>query len=207
MDDYHQLSLKYEIKPQAFRFNRVRGDISVKVNAKSYASFDNLQDCISSLKKLWHKSYPDQSFEYHFLDARFDDQYHEEFRFRKLFTLFTALSLIIACLGLFGLSLFVSLKRRKEVGIRKVFGASSLTILMLFTRDYLKQMVLSIVLGAPIAYFIMKAWLQGFSYQTTINVGSFLIPSLMLILVAILTTAYQTVRASLTNPTTTLKNE
>lgn len=93
------------------------------------------------------------------------------------------------------------------MGIRKVFGASSLTILMLFTGDYVKQIVISIVLGAPIAYFIMKAWLEGFSYRTSINAGSFLIPSLLLVVVAILTTGYQTLKASLTNPTTTLKDE
>jgi putative ABC transport system permease protein len=207
VDDYHQLSLKYKIQPQAFRFNRNRGDISVKINAKNYASFEDLQDCISSLQRLWDKTYPDQSFEYQFLDSRFNDQYHDEFNFRKLFALFTGLSLIITCLGLFGLSLFISLKRKKEVGVRKVFGASSLTILMLFIKDYLKQMLISIVLGAPVAYFMMKAWLENFSFKTSINAESFLVPCLFLVIVSILTTAYQTVRASLANPTKTLKEE
>ena len=207
VDDYHQLSLKYQIQPQAFRFNKNRGDISVKITAKNYASFEDFQDCISSLQRLWHKIYPDQSFEYDFLDSRFLDQYHEEYNFRKLFAWFTGLSLFIACLGLFGLSLFISLKRKKEVGVRKVFGASSLTILVLFTRDYLKQMLISIVLGAPIAYFMMKAWLESFSFKTSINAESFLVPCLFLVIISVLTTAYQTVRASLANPVKTLKEE
>lgn len=207
VDDYHQISLKYQIKPQAFRFNRNRGDISVKIHAQNYATLGDLHNCIASLNRLWDRIYPDQSFEYRFLDSRFNDQYHTEFSFRKLFAWFTGLSLIIACLGLFGLSLFISLKRKKEVGVRKVFGASSLTILVLFTKDYLKQMLISIVLGAPIAYFIMKAWLEGFSFKTPINAGSFLVPCLFLLIVSILTTAYQTVRASLANPTKTLKQE
>lgn len=207
VDDYHQISLKYQIKPQAFRFNRNRGDISVKIQAQNHASFDDLQQCIASLKKLWDRIYPDQSFEYHFLDARFNDQYHAEFAFRKLFAWFTGMSLIIACLGLFGLSLFISLKRKKEVGVRKVFGASSLTILVLFTKDYLKQMLISIVLGTPIAYFIMKAWLESFSFKTTINGASFLVPCLFLVIVSMLTTACQTIRASLANPAKTLKEE
>ena len=83
--DYHQISLKYQIKPQAFRFNRNRGDISVKIHAQNYASIGDLHDCIASLNRLWNRIYPDQSFEYRFLDSRFNDQYHTELSFRKLF--------------------------------------------------------------------------------------------------------------------------
>lgn len=207
VDNYHQMSLKYQIQAQAFRFNRSRGNICVKINAGSYTSFDDLQNCISSLKKLWNKTYPDQSFEYHFLDAKFNDQYHDDLNFRKVFSFFTVLSLVIACLGLFGLSIFISIKRKKEVGIRKVFGASSLLILVLFTKDYVKQMLVSVLLGIPLAYFIMKAWLEGFSFKTSLHAGSFLIPCLLLIIVSIATTAYQTVRAAAANPTKTLKEE
>lgn len=207
VEDYHQLSLKYQMKPQAFRFNKNRGDISVKVNAQNYASFQDMQNCISLLKKLWDKTYPDQPFVYHFLDSRFDDQYHEEIIFRKVFACFTGLSLIIACLGLFALSLFISLKRKKEVGVRKVFGASSLAILILFTRDYLIQMLVSFILAAPIAFFIMKGWLETFSFRTSINATSFLLPCILLVIVSILTTAYQTLRASLADPTATLRDE
>ena len=207
VDDYHQMSLKYQIKPQAFRFNRTRGDVSVMIHAQNYASIDDLQNCIASLKKLWNRIYPDQSFEYEFLDSRFNDQYQAEFDFRKLFAWFTVLSLIIACLGLFGLSLFVSVRRKREVGIRKVFGASSLTILALFIKDYLKQILISIVLGVPIAHFIMRGWMESFSFQTSINAISFLAPCLFLVIISILTIAYQTIRASLANPVKTLKEQ
>lgn len=207
VDNYHQMSLKYQIQAQAFRFNKNRGNISVKISAGSYASFDDLQNCISSLKKLWNKTYADQLFEYQFLDAKFNDQYHEDLNFRKVFSFFTALSLVIACLGLFGLSMFISIKRKKEVGVRKVFGASSFLILVLFTKDYLKQILVSVVLGIPLAYLIMKAWLEGFSFKTSLNAGSFLIPCLFLIIVSVLTTAYQTMRAAGANPTKTLKEE
>jgi len=207
VDDYHQLSLKYEIQPQAFRFNKNRGDISIKVHAQNYVSSADLQSCIASLNKAWKRVYPDQPFEYQFLDSRFNDQYHAEFNFRKLFTYFTVLSLAISCLGLFGLSLFISLNRKKEVGVRKVFGASSVTILILFTRDYIKQILISILAGAPIAYFVMKFWLESFSYKTPIHIESFVLPCLLLITISILTTSYQTIRAALTNPVKTLRKQ
>lgn len=207
VDDYHQMSLKHEVKPQAFRFNTRRGDVSLKLRARSHASFTDLHAFMSSLKKLWDKTYPDQPFQYHFLDARFNDQYHEEFKFRELFALFSGLSLIIACLGLFGLSLLISLKRKKEVGVRKVFGASSLSILKLFMIDYLKQIAISIAFGAPIAWLIMNAWLESFSIKSEIRSGAVLLPCLLLVIVAILTTVYHTVHTSLINPTKTLKEE
>lgn len=207
VDDYHQMSLKYEILPQAFRFNRNRGDITIKIRGQNYTSIDDLQNCIASLKNIWAKIYPDQAFEYSFLDARFNDEYHAEIAFQKLFTWFTGLSLIIACLGLFGLSLLLSVKRKGEVGIRKVFGASSTTILGLFIRDYLIQMLISIALGAPIAYFVMKSWLESFIYQTPIHVTSFLIPCALLIVICVLTIAYHTIRASLANPVKTLREQ
>ena len=205
VDDYHQLSLKYQIQPQVFRFNRTRGDIAVRLS--DHTSFDDLRTSISSLEDIWKKVYENQPFEYYFLDAKFNDQYIEEADFRKLFSFFAALSLFMTCLGLLGLSLFLSLKRKKEVGVRKVFGASSLRIVTLFTKDYVKQVLVATLLGAPAAYLIMETWLETFSFKTAMTGESFLVPCLLLVLVAILTTAYQTVRASVANPTETLKEE
>jgi putative ABC transport system permease protein len=207
VDDYHQASLKETIRPQAFLFNQNRGDISVKINANSYSRMEDIQRCISSLNEIWNKIYKDQSFEYFFLDAKFNAQYHDDIKFRKIFQGFTGLSIFIACLGLFGLSLFISVKRKKEIGIRKVFGASSWTILILFVKDYLLQILISILVGAPIAFFLMKNWLTGYSFRTSINWESLAFPCLWLIIISLLTTGFQTIKTALLNPTKTLRED
>ena len=131
VDDYHQLYLKEGIEPQSFRFNQRTGDYSLKINRFTFADPRNMQNCISALSNIWKDIYRDLPFNYYFLDDQYNAQFEDDNNFEKLFSVFSGISIVIACSGLFGLSLFVSLKRKKEVGVRKVFGASSSLILIL----------------------------------------------------------------------------
>ncbi|MDW7694426.1 FtsX-like permease family protein [Flammeovirgaceae bacterium SG7u.111] len=207
IDNYHHQSLKEKIHPLLFEFNPFRGHTSIKLAARSYQDYDNLALAIQGIEDVWESVYPDQYFDYYFLDDRFNSQYEAETNFRKIFGVFTGISIFVACLGLFGLSVFVSLRRKKEVGVRKTFGASSIHILGLFIKEYLGQIILAAFLGAPIAYFLMHKWLENYSFRASIGIESFLLPILLLTSISLLCIAYQTVKAAFTNPTETLQNE
>ena len=150
---------------------------------------------------------PDQPFNYYFLEDHYNAQYLGDYKFEKLFSVFSGISIFIACSGLFALSLFISLKRRKEVGIRKVFGASSASILMLFSKDYLKQLLAAVCIGAPIGYVLMNHWLTNYRYRISISGWTLLIPSLFLTLLFLITTGYHMIRSSQDNPSVVLKTE
>ncbi|MEM1137691.1 MAG: FtsX-like permease family protein, partial [Bacteroidota bacterium] len=207
IDDYHHQSLKEDIPPLIFQFNSLRGHISVKLNAINYQDYEKLVATIKDVEAIWNKTYSDLPFDYYFLDESFNAQYVGDIRFRKIFEVFTTISVFIACLGLFGLSLFVSMKRKKEVGIRKTYGASSVNILGLFTKDYLIQIFVAILIGTPVAYFFMEKWLENYSFKTAIHGTSLFIPIVLLVLISLSCVAFQTVKAAFANPIKTLKNE
>lgn len=207
LNDYHHQSLKEKIEPQVFNFNPFRGFVSVKLNLANYENFETLSESISKLESAWNQVYPDQTFDYSFLDQQFNTQYHDEILFRKIFTLFTAISVIITTLGLFGLSMFVSLRRKKEIGIRKTFGASLTQLMVLLTKDFVGQLLLAIVIGLPIAYLAMSQWLENFSYRTSISPWLLLVPSLFLALLTIGTVVFEVIGIAKVNPIESLREE
>ncbi len=139
----------------AFKFNEAVGHFSLRINSASLN--DNaLQDNFSDVRQIWEQVYPDAPFDYYFLADRFEAQDMEDRYFGKLFKFFTVLSIIISCLGLFGLSFLVSTKRQMEIGVRKVFGASSVNILALFLKGYLSPLLIAASVGSPLAYLLMN---------------------------------------------------
>ncbi len=202
--DYHQTSLKYEIRPIAFKFNVVRGHFSLRLNRHELHS--EFEEKLSAIKTIWEQTYPDASFEYFFLETKFATQDREDHYFGKLFNYFTILSIIISCLGLFGLSLLISTKRQREIGVRKVFGATSLDILTIFLKGYIRPLSISVLIGSPIAYLLMNMWLRNFAYKIEIEFGLVSFALLSLTLIFLFTVSYHTIKSSIANPVTILRD-
>jgi putative ABC transport system permease protein len=202
--DYHQTPLRYKMEPTAFKFNVFRGHISMKIN-KAGISTDVLNQHIDAMKQTWEQLYDDASFDHYFLDERFESTNMEDRYFGKLFYGFTALSVIISCLGLFGMSLLISEKRQKEVGIRRVFGASTADILKMLLGGYLGALLASIAIGSPLGYWLMDIWLSDYAYKTDIGFGVVLTAILSIVFIFIFTVTYHTIKTAVVNPVRILR--
>ncbi len=150
---------------------------------------------------------PEQPFKYEFLDDNLSQGYAEEQRSGKLFSIFSGLAIIIACVGLFGLSAYTASLRTKEIGIRKVLGASVSSVLVLLSKDFTKLVLLAFVLATPLAWWMMSKWLGSFAYRIEMGVGSFLLAGSTALLIAWLTVSYQSIKAAVVNPVKSLKSE
>jgi putative ABC transport system permease protein len=181
--------------PENFAF------LSLRISAK------NIQEIISRLKLKWQRLFPNTAFNSFFLDESFGQMYQTEERFNKIFTSFAILAILISCLGLFGLAAFMTEKRTKEVGIRKVLGASIFRIVFLLSNEFSKWVLIANIIAWPLAYYFMNRWLQTFAYRATIGVGIFLFSGLAALVIALLTVGYQSVKAARANPVDSLRYE
>jgi putative ABC transport system permease protein len=175
--------------------------ISVKINPS------NVRETLSFLKSEWKEFSPGWPFEYFFLDDNYDRLYKSEERLRHVFLTFTFLGIFIASLGLFGLAAFTAEQRTKEIGIRKVLGASVPNILILLSKEFARWVLLANIIAWPVAYFAMHRWLQNFAYRTRIGVWVFFLAAFLAFMIAVLTVSYQAVRAALANPAESLRYE
>ena len=158
-------------------------------------------------KKHGRVHFPGNPFEYFFLDDYFNKQYQSERKFGKLFSSFAILAVIIGCLGLFGLSAYTASQRVKEIGIRKVLGASVMNVTSMLSKDFLKLVIISIVIATPIAWFVMNNWLQDFAYRIEIGWWVFAVAGLSALLIALLTVSFQAIKAAMANPVKSLRSE
>jgi putative ABC transport system permease protein len=168
---------------------------------------ENIIHTLDLLKENWKRIVSDQPFEYFFLDEKFAQLYHTEERWNRIVSYASILAIFIACIGLFGLSALIMTKRTKEIGIRKVLGASVPGIILLLSTNFLKWIVISNVIAWPLAWYMMSDWLQSFAYRTEITIYNFIIAAGLAIFIALLTTSYQSIRAAFSNPVKTLKYE
>jgi putative ABC transport system permease protein len=168
---------------------------------------NNISRLIGEIRKAWTTISPGSHFDYFFIDELFDAQYRSEERLNKIFSSFSLIAVAIACLGLFGLASYMAERRKKEVGIRKVLGASLGEVVGLLAKEFLKLVGLAALIAWPIAYFAMNIWLQGFAYRTQINLWTFAVSGLAALAIAFLTVSYQAVRAALADPVDSLKYE
>jgi ABC-type antimicrobial peptide transport system permease subunit len=166
-----------------------------------------IQSTISQIESVWAATFPETAFEYRFLDENINEYYQQEIKMSKLLQIFSAVLLIIGCLGLYGLVSFVVNRKLKEVVIRKVFGASMLDIMRLISRDYFKLILLAFVIAAPVACYYLEQWLSTFVYRTQISWWIVALPGLIVLLVALLAVSGQLLRAARANPANTLKYE
>jgi len=202
MQDFHLNSLHEEIKPLYFFLNPKRGlQLSIKVSG------GNIPETIESIREAFKKISPNYPFEYRFFDDIFNMAYLSEKKLGGIFTLFTVLAIFIACMGVFGLSSFMADQKRKEIGIRKVLGASSSKIVYLLSRDLLRFVILANLIAWPVAYYAMHKWLQNFACRININIGIFILSSILILMVSFGTLSYQAVKAAFTNPVDSLRYE
>jgi putative ABC transport system permease protein len=200
--NFHFTSFKNEIKPFAFMNNPRRADnFTIKLSA------DNIQGTLAQLQTKWKQFSTERPFEYTFLDETFSKLYQSETRFQKVFISLVILGIIIACLGLLGLATFAAQQRVKEIGIRKVLGASVTGVVGLLSKDFLKLVFIALVLAIPIAWYAMNKWLEDFVYRVNIQWWVFLIAAFIAMLIALLTISSQAIKAALTNPVKSLRTE
>lgn len=200
--DFHFHSLQEGIKPLSMRIEPGACNL-LSVNVDGH----NLPTTISGIERIWKKVLPDKPFSYSFLDESFDRQYRSEDRFGKLFLVFAVLAIFISCLGLMGLASYSTVQRTKEIGVRKVIGASVSTIVVLLSKDFLKLVVLSFLIAAPLSYYFIDKWLNGFAYRIDIYWWIFVAAGLLSLLIAVCTVSFQAVRAALINPVVSLRSE
>ncbi len=181
--------------------------LSMRLNPGSVQNGDALQGIIDGVKAEVAKIDPSVTFQYSFMDEEFDNTFHEEKRMSVILNLFTILAIVIACLGLFGLAAFSADQRKKELGIRKLHGASIPQLVFLFSSEFTKLVALSIVIATPIAYLMTDYWLSNFAYRTPIDIWVFIFAGLTAMSIAALTVGFQSFSAANTNPVEVLKNE
>lgn len=167
----------------------------------------NMHATIDRIDKDWSAMFPDNLFQYQFLDEHIAQQYRQEEKEYAAFKIFSFIAILIGCLGLYGLVAFAAVQRVKEVGIRKVLGASLMNIVYLFSKEFILLIALAFIVAGPVAYFVMNNWLQNFAYQISIGAGTFLVAIMASLIIAGLTIAYQAVKAAVANPVKALKQE
>ncbi len=200
--DFHFQSLQKPIDPLAMRV------IPEKFRLFSLqVSTGDIARTVASIERVWKTLAPQRPLEYSFLDETFNRQYNSETKFGQVFTVFASLAIVIACLGLFGLALFSVRQRQKEIGIRKVLGASVAGIVALLSKDFVYLVAVSIFIAAPMAWYCMRQWLEGFAYRTTISVWIFALAGVICVLIALVTVSFQAVKAALSNPVKSLRSE
>ena len=199
--DFHYGSLYNNIEPLIFRFDPNSGHVLVKIQK---GTEKNTIGKINQLYQKFHKIHP---FEFTFMDEDYQAIYESETRVADLSKYFSGLAILISCLGLFGLAMFTTERRKKEIGIRKVLGSSVFGIVRMLTSDFTKTVLLAICISIPVSYIIAQKWLDNFAYNITLAWWLFLIPALAVLIIAWLTVGLQTVKAASVNPVESLKNE
>ena len=200
--DYHQMSLKQEPIPLIYRYFPASDDFfSMSVDPRQ------LDASLTSLEKVWNQFFEGNPFETFFLDDFFDRQYRIEKQLITSVGFFALVAILIAALGLFGLSSYTTLQRTKEIGIRKVNGASSGRILRLIVKDYLLLILLSVIIATPVTWILIRRWLENFPYQVTLHWWTFLFTGILALVIALAAVSIQTLRAATKNPTESLKYE
>jgi putative ABC transport system permease protein len=200
--DFHLASLHKTIGPLVISNSPgYLNSIAIKI------SHENSGHTIDLIRERWRKIHPDRPFEYYFLGDSFDSQYDSEERLSDLVASFAGLAIFIACLGLFGMASFAAEQRTKEIGIRKVLGASVPGVVALISKDFLKIVGIANIVAWPLAYFIMKRWLQSFAYRTSIELGVFILAGFLALVITLITVSYQAIRAAIANPVDSLRYE
>ena len=201
VEDFHFESLKQNISPLALFLDKSRGIVSFRFEAK------NTQDVVRAVEKSWKALAPGQPFQYSFLDEDFGRMYASEQRLGKIFGVFAALAILIASLGLFALTAFTAEQRTKEIGIRKVLGASVAGIVVLLSKEYGKLIVIAFIIATPVAWFAVDWWLKNYTYKVEVGVFVYVLAGLFAFVIAWLTMGYQSFKAASSNPVESLRSE
>lgn len=200
--DFHNLSLHNKIAPLVMYLDQTKlHEMCIRINP------DKVADAIALLKRKWKEFVPQYPFEFHFIDETIDSFYRAEQRLGTIFNFFTILAIFVSCLGLFGLTSFMAKKRTKEIGIRKVLGASISGIVSLLLKEFMALVLFANIIALPIAYFTMNKWLQNFAYKTNIGILTLVLSAALVLIIALLTVSYQSIKAAVANPVESLRYE
>jgi putative ABC transport system permease protein len=201
MKDYHQTGMYNEIESLLMVYRARNNQVYIKLSG------NNNQATLSFIESKWKEIFPDQPFTYTYLSERFNRQFEADEKRGLIFTIFTILAILIACLGLFGLASYMVEQRTKEIGIRKVFGANESIILKLIAKDFLLLVSAGIIIAIPVAWYLMSDWLQNYVYRTNIGAPLIILASLLTIAITFITISYKAYQAAVMNPATSLKTE
>lgn len=199
--DFNFNSLRENVTPLVFEFSNNTDALSVQINTA------NIMGLISQIKTKWQSISPNMPFQYSFMDEEFDATYRTEQRIGKIFIAFTTMAIVIACLGLFGLAAYAAEQRTKEIGIRKVLGANVSVIVGMLSKDFIKLVIIAIVIASPLAWLSMQQWLSGFAYRDGIKWWIIAAAGAGAMFIAFITISFQSIKAALANPVKSLKSE
>jgi putative ABC transport system permease protein len=204
MKDFNFNSLHDEVKPLMFIYSDPQpfmSNLTVATDSKNY------QVLLSKIEALWHKDFPSAPFDYKFLDQEVQKQYETEITLSKIINSFTIMAILISCLGLFGLATFSAEQRKKEIGVRKVLGASVSGVVGLLSKDFLKLVGIAILIATPVAWWAMSKWLQAFAYRVEISWWMFALAGCIAVAIALITVSFQAIKAAIANPVKSLRTE
>lgn len=201
VEDFNYDLLTEPVRPLAMRL-----DISPTITSVKLGT-DNIQSAMSDIQGLWEEMAPNQPFIYDFMDQQFAKMYTNVKQIRNILTAFAVLAIIIACLGLFGLSVFMVEQRNKEISVRLALGAKASQIVSMLSLNFMKPIVIALIIAAPAAYYMMRQWLADFEYQTPLSVEIFIFAGMAAIVIAMLTISFQSLKAAFTNPAKGLRND
>ena len=204
MRDFNYRSLRDMVYPFMFIYDPGRDDINhLIVNISS----SNYQALLGKIEKIWHRNLPSTPFVYTFLDDQVQKQYETEISMSRIINSFTLMAILISCLGLFGLATFSAEQRNKEIGVRKVLGASVPGIVKLLSTDFLKLVFIAFLIATPISWWAMQQWLQRFAYRVPVSWWMFALAGLLAVFIALFTISFQAIRAAVANPVASLRSE
>ncbi|HXL56334.1 MAG TPA: FtsX-like permease family protein, partial [Chitinophagaceae bacterium] len=194
-------SLRDVVTPLALKLGKDNGNISVRINSS------DIPNVLAQIKNKWKAIAPSQPFDYSFMDEDFNKLYTTEQRTGQIFITFAVLAILIACLGLFGLVTYAAEQRTKEIGIRKVLGANVANIVTMISKDFLKLILIASIIAFPVAWWAMNKWLQDFAYRVNVSWWVFALAAVLVVLIALMTISFQSIKAALANPVKSLRTE
>jgi putative ABC transport system permease protein len=199
--DFNFNSLHDKVGPLIIELNDGEGKIAMRINTQ------HIPVLISEVEKKWNSMNPGQTFNYSFLDADFNKIYSADQRTGKLFVTFAVFAIFIACLGLFGLVTYAAEQRIKEIGVRKVLGASIREIVAMISKDFIKLVLIAFVTAFPVSWLMMNKWLQSFAYRINISWWVFALAGVLTVAIAFITVSFQAIKAAMANPVNSLRSE
>lgn len=203
LEDFNYQSLHHKVEPLILRFAPLGALGKLSLHLKT----TNLPETLDQLRETWGQLAPQRPFLYTFLDESFNEQYQADVHFSQVFSVFAGVAIFIACLGLFGLATYSTKKRIKEIGVRKVLGASISAIVTLLSSDFIKLVLIAILIASPIAWWVMNKWLEDFAYHIDVQWWMFVLAAILAVSIAFLTVGFQAVKAAISNPVNSLRDE
>ncbi|MGB3586106.1 MAG: FtsX-like permease family protein, partial [Tunicatimonas sp.] len=202
VEDFHFESIHTSIKPTVIQ-GKPQQSLGVHVKIPS----DKIPEKLAAIEKTWKEVMPGSAFKYRFMSDKLENMYASEIRIAGLIRVFSVLAVLIACLGLYGLASYTAEQKTKEIGVRKVLGATVPQILLMLIGKFMLMVLIACVIALPVGYFLMQSWLQNFVYQAEIGWTIFGISTLIIVVIALATVAYESIKASTINPTKAIRYE